>query len=78
MALPRAREAVMNAFSPALLKHQLSPQQWPVIRAPAVTAELDAAEITARCALLVPSLSRTLQNLHRRGLAHVQTSTADA
>ena len=68
MALLKAREAVMKKFSPALKEHDLSPQQWRVIRALVEVDELDASDIAQRCALLMPSLSRILQNLHKRRL----------
>ncbi len=77
MALLRAREAVMKKFSPALKEHDLSPQQWRVIRVLVEEDALDATEIAERCALLMPSLSRILQNLHRRGLVARTTAKND-
>ena len=77
MALLRAREAVMKKFSPALREHGLSPQQWRVIRVLVEEEALDATEIAERCALLMPSLSRILQNLHGRGLVDRKTASED-
>ena len=77
MALLRAREAVMKKFSPALKEHGLSPQQWRVIRALVEEDVLDATEISERCALLMPSLSRILQNLQKRGLVDRKTACDD-
>ena len=77
MALLRAREAVMKKFSPALKEHDLSPQQWRVIRVLVEEDALDATEIAERCALLMPSLSRILQNLHKRGLVSRKTASND-
>ena len=77
MALLKAREAVMRKFSPALKERDLSPQQWRVIRVLVEEDELDASEIAERCALLMPSLSRILQNLHRRGLVERRTASDD-
>lgn len=77
MALLRAREAVMKKFSPALKEHGLSPQQWRVIRALIEEEVLDATEISERCALLMPSLSRILQNLQKRGLVDRKTARDD-
>ncbi len=68
MALLKAREAVMRKFTPHLREHGLSAQQWRVLRALVESGALDATEIAERCALLMPSLSRILQNLERRGL----------
>ena len=77
MALLRAREAVMKKFSPALKEHGLSPQQWRVIRALVEEQALDATEISERCALLMPSLSRILQNLQKRGFVERKTARDD-
>lgn len=77
MALLRAREAVMKKFSPALREHGLSPQQWRVIRVLVEADNLDATEISERCALLMPSLSRILQNLEKRGLVTRKTARDD-
>lgn len=67
----------MKKFSPALKEHGLSPQQWRVIRVLVEAEELDASEIADRCALLMPSLSRILQNLHKRGLVDRKTDAGD-
>lgn len=77
MALLKAREAVMRKFNPALKAHGLSPQQWRVIRVLVEEDALDATEIAERCALLMPSLSRILQNLQGRGLVHRETAPDD-
>jgi len=77
MALLRAREAVMKKFSPALKEHGLSPQQWRVIRVLVEEQTLDVTEISERCALLMPSLSRILQNLQKRGLIDRVTARND-
>lgn len=68
MALLRAREAVMRTFVPSLKEHDLSPQQWRVIRVLVESPELTVSELAAQCYLLVPSLSRILQNLEQRGI----------
>jgi homoprotocatechuate degradation regulator HpaR len=77
MTLLKAREAVMRKFTPHLREHDLSPQQWRVLRALVEVDELDASEIAVRCALLMPSLSRILQNLDGRGLILRTVSPAD-
>ena len=68
MALLRAREAVMKKFIPALREHNLSPQQWRVIRALNEEDGLDISELAERCYLLMPSLSRIVPNLESRNL----------
>lgn len=78
MALMRAREAVMQQFRPSLATHDLSEQQWRVLRA--LTAD-DRPRSVGRLAdetfLLGPSLSRMLVTLQERGLI-TRTSGRDA
>mgnify|MGYP001820263044 FL=1 len=68
MTLMKARDAVMKEFPPHLREHGLSTQQWRVLRALEEEESMDATEIAGRCALLMPSLTRILQNLEGRGL----------
>lgn len=82
MSLLRAREAVMRNFTPHLREHDLSPQQWRVLRALYDTANSDAPDIemttlAERCFLLMPSLSRIVQHLDKRGLVKRRTSEQD-
>jgi homoprotocatechuate degradation regulator HpaR len=73
MSLLRAREAVMKKFAPSLKAHNLSSQQWRVIRVLAEHEWLDISELSEKCYLLMPSLSRIIQNLESRELV-VRTS----
>ena len=77
MALLRAREAVMKKFTPSLRENGLSPQQWRVIRALNEEAGLDITELSNRCFLLMPSLSRIIQNLEKRELVSRNQSSLD-
>jgi len=77
MALLRAREAVMKKFIPSLRENGLSPQQWRVIRALNEEAGLDITELANRCFLLMPSLSRIIQNLEKRELVSRNQSSLD-
>ena len=71
MALMRAREATMRTFRPMLAEHDLTEQQWRVLRAlHDAEAGLDVSEIAGRTFLLGPSLSRILANLERREIVH--------
>ena len=69
MALLRARETTMRVFRPMLADHDLTEQQWRVLRA--LRAEVDPVDATrlaeATC-LLAPSLSRILAHLRDEGL----------
>lgn len=77
MALLRAREAVMKKFTPSLRENGLSPQQWRVIRALNEEEGLDITELANRCFLLMPSLSRIIQNLEKRELVSRNQSSLD-
>ena len=77
MALMRAREAVMKNFIPSLRENNMSPQQWRVIRALKEQEGLDISELAERCYLLMPSLSRIIQNLEKRGLINRVQSKKD-
>ena len=68
MTMLKAREAVMRKFMPALREHDLSAQQWRVLRALNEAKSRDASEIADQCAILMPSLSRILRNLENRKL----------
>ena len=77
MSLLRAREAVMKKFAPSLKEHNLSSQQWRVIRALQDESGLDMSELSARCYLLMPSLSRIIQNLEARQLVERRAVETD-
>ena len=68
MNLLRAREAVMKQFIPTLQEHGLSPQQWRTIRVLQQESGLEISEVAKRTHLLLPSLSRIIQNLESREL----------
>lgn len=71
MALLQAREAAMRLFRPMLAEHDLTEQQWRVLRAlTAVDRPIDAGALAERTFLLAPSLSRILANLEARHLIH--------
>lgn len=82
MSMLKAREAVMKTFIPHLREHDLSPQQWRVLRAlyEAKRNQVDDMEmsiLSEQCFLLMPSLSRIIQNLEKRGLIARKTSPSD-
>lgn len=68
MALLQARESAMRNFRPMLAEHDLTEQQWRVLRALTSADELDAGDLAATTFLLAPSLSRMLTALDDRGL----------
>jgi homoprotocatechuate degradation regulator HpaR len=76
MALMRARESVMAEFRPVLAAHEVTEQQWRVLRALVdADAGLGVGELTERTFLLGPSVSRILAALELRGL--IARSTVD-
>lgn len=77
MSLMRAREAVMKKFLPSLKEHNLSSQQWRVIRALEQTDGLELSALSERCYLLMPSLSRIIQNLEARKLVRREAVETD-
>jgi homoprotocatechuate degradation regulator HpaR len=77
LALLRAREAVMARLRPVLRDHDVTEQQWRVLR---TLAELDSIEVTSlaeRVFLLPSSLSRILRDLGQRGLIDRRASADD-
>jgi homoprotocatechuate degradation regulator HpaR len=68
MALMRGREAVMRYFRPSLREHNLTEQQWRVLRALGQYGPLEATELARVTILLAPSLSRILRDLQVRRL----------
>jgi homoprotocatechuate degradation regulator HpaR len=78
MALMRAREAIMRRFRAILGEHDVTEQQWRVLRALAdVDGSLTAGELADRTFLLGPSLSRMLVTLDERGLIRRSTDAVD-
>ncbi|MEM9035523.1 MAG: homoprotocatechuate degradation operon regulator HpaR [Actinomycetota bacterium] len=78
MALLQAREAAMRLFRPMLAEHDLTEQQWRVLRAlTAVDEPIGAGALAERTFLLAPSLSRILANLVERRLISRSADPAD-
>lgn len=68
MSLLRAREGVMRHFRPSLRAHDLTEQQWRILRALAASGEIEVTELARVAFLLGPSLSRILRDLEERRL----------
>jgi len=78
MALLQAREATMRLFRPLLAEHDLTEQQWRVLRAVSASpAPLEVGAIVDATFLLAPSLSRILRALERRHLVTRSPVAAD-
>lgn len=82
MSLLKAREAVMKKFIPHLRQHDLSAQQWRVLRALFDVredggGEIEMSALAEQCYLLMPSLSRIVQNLEKRGFIRRRPAKTD-
>lgn len=77
MSLLRAREAVMRQFRPSLRRHDLTEQQWRILRALAAIDTIEVTELARTAFLLGPSLSRILRDLDARGLIERKTAERD-
>jgi homoprotocatechuate degradation regulator HpaR len=77
MSLLRAREAVMRQFRPSLRRHDLTEQQWRILRALSATDAIEVTELAHTAFLLGPSLSRILRDLEARKLIERKTAKTD-
>ena len=77
MQLMRAREAVMRRFRPHLAAHDLSEQQWRVLRALIEADSLDILDLAGRCQIHPASLSRMLPKLSAAGLVARRANASD-
>jgi homoprotocatechuate degradation regulator HpaR len=77
IALLRARETVMHRFRPLLASHDLTEQQWRVIRVLGETSPLDASDVAERACILAPSLTRIIKALEDRGFITRQQDVID-
>ena len=77
MSLLRAREAVMRQFRPSLRHHELTEQQWRILRALAAVETIEVTELARTAFLLGPSLSRILRDLEVRQLIERRVAEAD-
>ena len=77
MQLMRVRELVMQRFRPNLNSHDLTDQQWRIIRALAETESLEILEVSNRCCIHPASLSRILPKLEAEGYLSRRTNKED-
>ena len=77
MSLLRAREAVMRQFRPSLRRHNLTEQQWRILRALSAVEGIEVTELARLAFLVGPSLSRILRDLEARDLIDRRTAKAD-
>jgi len=77
MSLLRAREAVMRQFRPSLRRHDLTEQQWRILRALTTVEMIEVTELARVAFLLGPSLSRILRDLEKRHLIERKAAKVD-
>lgn len=77
IALLRAREKLMERFRPMLHAHDVTEQQWRVLRVLHENDGMDATELAERACVLAPSLSRIIKTLEAKSLIDVRKSRKD-
>lgn len=77
LLLLRAREAMMVHFRPVLTKHQLTEQQWRILRALQDKKQLEPHELCKECCILSPSMAGILKRMKELDLIIRVPSTAD-
>lgn len=75
--LLRAREALMKRIRPYLMEHDLSEQQWRVLRVLDEVGPLEPTELGERCVVLTPSLTRILALLEKRDMIRRERHPTD-
>lgn len=68
IALLQAREAIMFLFRPILAKHDITEQQWRIIRLLHERGILDASDVASQACILAPSLTRMIRSLETRDI----------
>ena len=68
IALLQARETAMGFFRPILKSHNLTEQQWRIIRVLAVDNSIDFHELSCKTCIVRPSLTGILTRMERDGL----------
>ena len=67
----------MRQFRPSLRRHDLTEQQWRILRALAAIDSIEVTELARTAFLLGPSLSRILRDLEARKLIERKTAKTD-
>ncbi|MBB3273861.1 homoprotocatechuate degradation operon regulator HpaR [Pseudomonas monteilii] len=77
LSLLQAREAAMAFFRPLLNEHDLTEQQWRVIRILKQHSELENYQLAELACILKPSMTGVLGRLERDGLVRRQKAAQD-
>lgn len=68
LLLVKARESAVSCVRPILAKHEITEQQWRVIRVLSESDDINAQRLATESCILSPSLSRILTRLSSDGI----------
>lgn len=77
LSLLQAREAAMAFFRPLLNEHELTEQQWRVIRILRQQGELESHQLAHLACILKPSMTGVISRLERDGLVYRRKGIED-
>lgn len=77
LALLLAREAVVERYRGMLAAHDVTDQQWRVLRALREAGEMDATQLARAAAVFASSLTRINRTLEARGFIETRKDPAD-
>lgn len=77
LLLLKTREAMMAYFRPALGRHQLTEQQWRIVRALYEKDQLEPRELCQECCILSPSMAGILKRMEELNLIIKVPSESD-
>jgi len=77
ISLLRVRELLMEAVRPMLARHDITEQQWRVLRVISEEGATDASTVAHKACLLAPSLTRILRTLTAKGHVEVLKDKKD-
>ena len=77
LTLLQAREAAMAFFRPLLNEHQLTEQQWRVIRILRQQGELESHQLAHLACILKPSMTGVLVRMEAAGMVHRRKAEQD-
>lgn len=68
MQLLKARDILLSEYRPVFREHNLTEQQWRILRFLVLQSPMDAASLSEKSVILAPSLTRIMRDLETRGL----------
>lgn len=77
LSLLQAREASMQFFRPSLNKHNLTEQQWRILRTLEQHGDMESHQLSELVCILKPSMTGILGRMERDGLVHKRKAEHD-